>query len=212
MEKSEIHIIKEILLENPVFIDLTSHPDLPVHLVGQTLIEKSRAENVGELYSPYFQDYVISGESGLCSIPKLEFFASKHVSPNLLMLLGDQHSQPDDVYAYYDVAEKALEYGVLKGCKTFVSCAVFRSHKAEDRIYIAATTSQEASILAEKLGDNSFPFGKIINQTGPLLGLAKIRGFKIISILGLIKGGPEDESLPNILLDRLVKVLDLMLV
>jgi proteasome assembly chaperone (PAC2) family protein len=138
----------------------------------------------------------------------LELYASTTVSPNLLILLGEQHADPNDVYAYYDVAETALNYGILKGCKMFVSCAVFRSRKAEDRVYVAATTSQEA----EKLGDKPFPFGRIISQTGPLLGLAKVEGFRIISILGSIKGNQDDESLSDILLDRLIKVLDLTLV
>ena len=212
MEKSEIHITKNIELVNPVFIDLTSHTGSPVHIVGQTLLEKSRAEKVGELYSPYFPNYVVSGESGLYNLPKLELYASKSVLPNLLILLGEQNIDPNDVYAHYDVAEAAFNFGVLKGCKTFVSCAVFRSQKSEDRVYVAATTSKEASALAEKLGDKPFPFGRIISQTGPLLGLAKVGGFRIISILGSVKGSQDDESLPDVLFDRLIKVLDLTLV
>lgn len=212
MEKSEIHITKTIELLNPVFIDLTSHIGSAVHIVGQMLLEKSRAEKIGELYSPYFPDYVASRESGLCYLPMLELYASTSVSPNLLVLLGEQHADPNDVYAYYDVAETAFKYGVLKGCKTFISCSVFRSRKAEDRVYVAATISQEASALAEKLGDKPFPFGRIVGQTGPLLGLAKVEGFGIISILGSVKGSQDDESLPDIILDRLIKVLDLTLV
>ncbi len=212
MEKTEIYITKAIQLVNPVFIDLTSHTGSPVHIVGQRLLDKLRAEKVGELYSPYFPNYVTSEESGICNLPKLELYASTIVSPNLLILLGEQNIDSNDVYAYYDVAEAAFNFGVLKGCKTFASCNVFRSRKAEDRVYVAATTSQEASTLAEKLGDKPFPFGRIISQTGPLLGLAKIGGFRVISILGSIKGSQDDDSLPDLLLDRLIKVLELTLV
>ncbi|MCJ7634281.1 hypothetical protein MUP77_18060, partial [Candidatus Bathyarchaeota archaeon] len=96
MEKSEIHITKTIELVNPVFIDLTAHTGSPVQIVGLTLLEKSRAEKVGELYSPYFPDYVFSKESGLCYLPMLELYASTTVSPNLLILLGEQHADPND--------------------------------------------------------------------------------------------------------------------
>jgi proteasome assembly chaperone (PAC2) family protein len=176
------------------------------------LVDRLRAEKAGELYSPYFPDYVISGGSGLCHLPRLEFHASTRVSPNLLILLGEQHANPDDPYAYYDVAETALDYGVLKGCKAFTSCSVFRSQRAEDRIYVAATTSQEASSLAEKLGVKPFRFGRIVSQMGPLLGLAKARGFEAICILGALRGGPYDEGLASLLFDHLVKALGLTLV
>lgn|GEM_PF-2566327 len=212
LEKSQVHILRDVKLADPVFVDLASSPRSPVYAVGQMLVGRTRAEKVGELYSPYFLDYVASGNAGLCSLPRLEFYASTSVSPNLLILLGEQHANPDDVYAYYDVAEAALDYGVLQGCKAFISCVVFRSRRAEDIIHVAATTSQEASALAEKLGGKPFGLGRIVSQMGPLLGLAKARGFKVMSILGPLKGRPGDEAMANILLDRLVKALDLALV
>ena len=138
--------------------------------------------------------------------------ASESVAPNLLILSGEQNANPDDVYAYYNVAEKALDYGVQQGCKMFTSCAVFRSRRAEDTIYVAATTSEEASVLAEKLSGKPFGFGRIVSQMGPLLGLAKVHGFKVVSILAPLKGGSQDEALASILLDRLVKALSLTLV
>lgn len=181
-------------------------------MVGQMLLERSRAEKVGELHSPHFPDYVISGNSGLCHLPRLEFYTSTGVSPNLLILLGEQHANPDDVYAYYDVAETALDYGVLQGCKTFASCSVFPSRRAENRIYVAATTSDEAASIAEKLGGKPFSFGRIVSQMGPLLGLAKARSFRVICILGPLKGGPEDGAMASILFDSLVKALELTIV
>jgi hypothetical protein len=47
---------------------------------------------------------------------------------------------------------------------------------------------------------------------GPLLGLAKARGFRVISILGPLQSSPEDETLPEILLDVLAEALELKLV
>ena len=212
MEKSEVRVLKKVDLINPVFVDLTSSLWSPVNAVGHLLVERTQAEKVGELYSPYFPDYVSSGETGLCTLPKLEFYATKDVSPNLLILLGEQHADSNDVYAYYDVSETALNYAVTEGCKIFTSCAIFRSKRAEDRVYVAGTTSKEATSLSEKLGDKPFPFGKIIGQTGPLLGLAKAQGYKVLSILGSIKGDQEDENIMNILLDRLIKAIKLTLV
>jgi proteasome assembly chaperone (PAC2) family protein len=212
LEKSEVRVLKKVDLTNPVFVDLTSSLWSPVNAVGHMLVERTRAEKVGELYSPYFPDYVTSGDTGLCTLPKLEFYAAEGVSPNLLIFLGEQHADPNDVYAYYDVSEAALNYAIAKGCKIFASCAIFRSKRAEDRVYVAATTSQEATSLSEKLGDKPFPFGKIIGQMGPLLGLAKVQGYKVLSILGSIKGDQEDENMANILLDRLVKAIELTLV
>ncbi len=212
MDKSKVQTTKSIELENPVFIDLASSKRSPVHLVGQALIERMRAEKVAELYSPYFPDYVSSNESGICNIPHLEFYASRSVLPNILLLVGESRANNDDVYANYDIAEAALDYGISNGCKTFLSCSIFRSQRAEERVYIAASSAQEATFLAEKLGDKPFPFGRIFSQTGPLLGMAKIEGFKVISILGSIKGNPEDSDLPEILLDRILRVVDLSLV
>jgi len=212
LDKSQIRVVQEVSLTNPTFVDLTSHLGSPIHAVGQMLVERSRAEKVAELYSPFFPDYVVSGTSGVCDLPRLEVYASARVSPNLLVLLGDQHANPDDVYAYYDVAETVLEYGVRQGSKTFASCAVFRSRRAEDRVYVAATTSEEASSLAERLGGKPFSFGRIVSQMGPLLGLARVRGFRIICVLGPLKGGPEDEAMASILFDRLTKALELTMV
>lgn len=212
LDKSRVQTTRSIELENPVFIDLTSSKRSPVHVVGQALIERVRAEKIAELYSPYFPDYVDSNESGICSIPRLEFYASKHVLPNVLLLVGELQADNDDVYANYDIAKAALDYGVLNGCKTFLSCSVFRSQRAVERIYVAAGSAQEASVLAEKLGDKPFPFGRIFGQMGPLIGMAKIEGFRVVSILGSIKGDSEDADLPDILLDRLLRAVDLSLV
>jgi len=44
---------------------------------------------------------------------------------------------------------------------------------------------------------------------GPLLGLAKAHSFRVICILGSLKGGPEDGAMASILFDSLVKVLEL---
>ena len=212
MDKSRVETTRNIELEKPVFIDLTSPERSPVHLVGQALIDRMRAEKIAELYSPYFPDFVSSNESGICSIPKLEFYASKQVLPHILLLVGELQASNDDVYANYDIAKAALDYGILNGCSTFLSCSIFRSQRATERVYIAATDAQEASVLAEKLGDKPFPFGRIFSQTGPLLGMAKIEGFKVVSILGSIKGDSEDADLPEILLDRILRVVDLSLV
>jgi uncharacterized protein len=212
LDKSRVQTTRNIELENPVFIDLTSSKRSPVHLVGQALIDRMRAEKIAELYSPYFPDFVSSNESGICSIPRLEFYASKQVLPNVLLLVGELQASNDDVYANYDIAKAALDYGILNGCKTFLSCSIFRSQRAVERVYVAATSAQEASVLAEKLGDKPFPFGRIFSQTGPLLGMAKIEGFKAVSILGSIKGDSEDADLPEILLDRILRVVDLSLV
>jgi proteasome assembly chaperone (PAC2) family protein len=212
LDRSFVRILGSVTLREPVFVDLTAFQGSPVQSTGQILIEKSRADKIGELYSPYFEDYVTVASSGLSSLPKIEFHASSNVTPNLLILTGEQNADPNDVYANYEIAETVLDYSVAQGCKTFVSCTVFRSRRAKDAVYVASATSSEASVLAERLGVKTFGFGRIVSQMGPLLGLAKARGFRVISILGPLKSSPEDETLPGILLDVLAEALELKLI
>jgi proteasome assembly chaperone (PAC2) family protein len=212
LDRSFVRILGKVNLIEPLFIDLTAFQGSPVQSMGLVLIEKSRADKIGELYSPYFEDYVTVGSSGLSSLPKIEFHASNSVTPNLLVLTGEQSADPNDVYAHYEIAETVLDHAIALGCKTFISCTVFRSRRAKDAIYVASTTSREASGLAERLGAKTFSFGRIVSQMGPLLGLARARGFKVMSILGPLKSSAEDEALPGILLDVLAEALELKLV
>ena len=209
MDRTLIRLFQEKTFRDPVFIDLSSEAGTAPYEVGITLLENTRAERIGEVYSPHLPDYAISEESGLCHLPRFDIYAATKVTPNLVILTGAEHLDPDDVQAHYELADIILKNATAMGCRRFATCTAIRSKKAEEKIYIAATNSAETIQITERHGGKPFSLGRIMIPTGPLLGLARTNGHKVLCIIGIIAEDQTEEETAQLLYDYLVGALEL---
>jgi proteasome assembly chaperone (PAC2) family protein len=209
LDRTVIRLFEKLPLKDPVFIDLSSEAGSATYAVGLTLLDNTGAEKIGEVYSPYLPDYAISEESGLCHLPRLDIYAATKVTPNLLILSGAENLDPDNVQAHYELAETILKNATEMGCKRFITCTAIRSKKAEEKIYIAATSSAETTQITERHGGKPFSLGRIMIPTGPLLGLAKTSGLRVLCIIGIIAEDQTEEETAQLLYDYLVGALEL---
>jgi len=183
LDRSWIKVLCKPRLNNPIFIQGLSSSDQVSSIVTRFLLEHTKPEKIAEFYSPYFPDYVVAEDDGLCSLPRYEFYASDQFNPNILLLTGDVQPLPDDTYANYEIFTTIFDYAREMGCKRFVSYKGFKSDQAENSIYIAATSGKLASNVAEKFGGKIFVQGRLGGPVGLILGLAHPQGLKGLCVL-----------------------------
>ncbi|MEM2094461.1 MAG: PAC2 family protein [Candidatus Bathyarchaeia archaeon] len=208
MDKTTIRIFRKLKLEDPVFIDLTAPEGTPVYALAQVLIDSTQAEKIGEVYSPNLPDYVVAEQSGICHLPRLEIYAAAQLTPGLLILTGTDQLDQENVQAYYELADTILKCAIELECRKVVACTTMRSKKAEERIYIAATDTAETKEIVGKHGGKPFMLGRITLPMGPLLGLAKIHGLKVLCIIGMITEDSTFSEVTQLLYDYLIAILE----
>ncbi len=208
MNTSEILILSKPKLNNPVFIEGLSSFDGLGQRVTQMFIEHSKAEKFAELYSPYFPDFVVAEDNGLCHLPRYEFYTNEGYHPDTILMTGDVQPIPDYTPAYYDVFNTVFNFAVELGCRRFVTFGNFMSRKLEREVYVTSTSSKLSNSLIEKLGGKLFSKGRIDGLIGMVLGLARQHNLQGICILGASTEGTPFETMSSPVFDYLLKVLE----
>lgn len=198
MNKSWIKVLYEPKLSNPTFIQGLSLSDQVSSTVTRLLLEHANPKKFAEFYSPYFPDYVSAEGNGLCSLPRYEFYTNNQPEPNIILLAGNDQSLPEDSYSNYEIFTTIFNYAKKVGCNKFMSYGGFTPEKAEDAIYVAATSGRLALNIVKKFGGKVFTQGRISGSIGLILGLANSQGLKGVCILRPVadKVPPEVAALP----------------
>jgi proteasome assembly chaperone (PAC2) family protein len=206
LEITQIRTTKQVTLSKPILLDFSAEAESPISIIAQTLLQDLKAEKIAEVYSPYLPDYAVAEETGLCHLPRLDIYAVSNVAPNLLIITGEEDLDPDDFRAHYEFAEAILDYSTKMGCQRLITGTAIRSRRAQERIYVAATTSSEAAKTAEKFGGKPFSLGRINIPTGPLIGMAKIRGYRVLCIIATLDEQTKFEEITSLLYDYIIRV------
>ena len=207
MKTTEMRILSKPKLNDAVFILAPSDQYGINKMIVNVLIDHMRAEKFAELYSPHFPDCVIAEETGLCHLPRYDLYKSTIFKPNIVLMTGDIGPSHDDGPAHYEVLNCLFNSAKDWGCRRFLSLGVFVSDKAEDRIYVSATSRSLVSSITGKLGGKPLTMGRIDGLTGMTLGLARLHGFPAICILGM----PENNNYPDDLAQEIFHfVLDVL--
>lgn len=185
-------------LEEPILIvGLQGLGDVG-RLVAQKIIDSSDAKLFAELYSPHFPDIVIAEESGICHLPRYEFWACTSSDPNFIVLTGDFQPIPDEVTAYYEVSSMVLELAKRLGSKWVVTIGGYRGPPEKvGKIYVSST-SREITTSLMSYGAAMYR-GRIVGMAGLILGLGGVLGLKGACILGVTSGiAPDDVTATNV--------------
>ncbi|MEM2876015.1 MAG: PAC2 family protein [Candidatus Bathyarchaeia archaeon] len=187
----QIHSYPE--LENPVFIaGLTGFGSVG-KISAELLIESSKAQLFAELYSPHLPDYATIDEEGIVHLPRYSFYFSKHLERDVIIMTGDAQPSSTSSKAHYQTCGLALDLAEEHKCRFVITMGGFLTSDTTKEVFIAATDPELVEKFAtEKIG--IYRNGSVIGATGLLLGLAKVRGMKGLSILGVTSGVTEDRK------------------
>ena len=195
-------------IKNPILVEGLPGFGNIGRLTAKLLIDFCNGKRFLELYSPYFQDYVIVDSRGVCRPPRYEFYEASTQNRPLIILTGDTQPSIEDVNVHYELGSEILDIAEEFGCDTVITVGGIPFQNPNKEVYVAATSSKLASELVEK-GALLYSKGRIMGATGLLLGLAKIRGWTGICVLGATTGLRADRESALSVFRFLLKLLGL---
>ena len=104
-----------------------------------------------------------------------------------MILSGEVQPSREDVVAHYQLCDAILDFVAQYNCKFIATMAGITTPKPAGEIYVAATSPELATKAVEK-GAVLYGGGRILGAAGLLLGLAKIRGWEGVCLLGATTG------------------------
>jgi proteasome assembly chaperone (PAC2) family protein len=207
-------------MENRVWIKKYDSPklDSPVAVVGspglrsvgklvvESLIEKTNAQLIAELYSTHLPSVYetkpsyaahpafpggsgIIVTSGLLDMPKVQFYASKN--PELIITKG-YHANFDGQYI---VAEKVVDFISEMHVKRMIVAAGYGSK--EKNVCFAATNQSLLEEMKEKFELCTGYKGPFMGFSGLVFGLSKLRQIESICLFAGTQPNQEDLEYPD---------------
>lgn len=206
MNEPYFHVLHDPVIEEPIFVEgLPGFGDVG-KIAANLLIKFCSAKLFAELYSPSFPDYVSVDSSGICRLPRYEFYAAPMEKNDFVIVTGDTQPSLDDVVAHYSVCNEILDFVEELGCRFFVTIGGVPVSEEKSQIYVAATSSRLASEFMEK-GAVIYSKGRVMGATGLILGLAKERRLEGICLLGTTTGFKVDQGAGYSVFKFLMKAL-----
>jgi len=207
LKKSYIHQRFHPKLDRPIFIEGLPGFGNVGKITAQLLIKFSEAKLFAEYYSPFFPDYVVLSNHGICSPPRYEFYAPPSGNKlSVVVLTGDSQPPLDNVLAHYEICEEVLDFVQKLGCNFVVTVGGVPVSSEKKDVYVATTSNELAAEVMEK-GGIIYRQGRIMGATGLLLGLAKERGWNGFCLLGATSGLRSDKDAGFAVFKLLMKAL-----
>ncbi len=155
-------------------------------IVVDFLKDELKAELVCEFFSYHMPHSVFVQEDNLIEMPKIELYLAKKGKTKILLLTGD--AQPVDEQSTYSLCDKILEFfHDNKGDHLITLGGIgLKGIPKKPKVYI---TGNDKKLVKEYAKDTEIKtkifgvVGPIIGVSGLLLGLAKRRKIKAVSLL-----------------------------
>jgi hypothetical protein len=187
MDRSYFLQISNPVLEKPIFVQGLPGFGNVGKMAAHLLIKFCGAKPFAELYSPSFPDYVSVNSSGVCRLPRYEFYAAPMEKNDFIIMTGDTQPSFDDVVAHYSLCGEILDFVEKQGCSFIVTIGGAPITEEKTQVYVAATSPRLALEFMEK-GAVIYSKGRVVGATGLLLGLAKERNLEGVCLLGATTG------------------------
>lgn len=208
MDRSWIKTLYTPKLKKPILLQGVSQSDQVTAMVTRLLLEHLNPAKFAECYSPYFPDYVIAEETGLCSLPRCEFYVDSHREPNLVLVTGSSKLLPEGTFANYEVFTAIVNYAKKLGCTHVISYGGFTTVEPDSSIYIAATSSQLASNTIKNCSGKIFCQDRIVGPMGLILGLAHNQGLQGVCVLKPIADAASSEVTALSIFNYVLKIIE----
>ncbi|MFH0897138.1 MAG: PAC2 family protein [Candidatus Bathyarchaeota archaeon] len=206
--ESKINLCKNINLRKPISIQGVTGIGFISKIVATHIMQSLVTEKFIEISSPFFEDIAISTSDGGIKFPLIEFYYSRTVSLNDLIILRG-NTQALTSYGQYELCSKILDVIQKMGCQLVVCIDGLGKNAiaGEPKVYFTATDFETLDRLMKY--DLSIFQGRISGISGLLIGLAKLRGMKGICLLAETAGINPDVVAAKAILDRLNSFLGL---
>jgi len=178
VDKSWIKTLYTPKLQKPLLLQGVSQSDPVTAMVTQLLLEHLNPTKFAECYSPYFPDYVIAEDTGLCSLPNYEVFTT------------------------------IVKYVKELGCTRVLSYGGFTIEQPDNSIYIAATSGHLASNTVKNYSGKIFSQDRLVGPKGLILGLAHSHGLKGVCVLKPIADAASSEVTALSIFNYVLKVIE----
>jgi len=193
MDRSYFLQISNPVLEKPIFVQGLPGFGNVGKIAAHLLIKFCGAKPFAELYSPSFPDYVSVNSSGICRLPRYEFYAAPMEKNDFIIMTGDTQPSFDDVVAHYSLCGEILDFVEKQGCSLIVTIGGAPITEEKTQVYVAATSPRLALEFMEK-GAVIYSKGRVVGATGLVLGLAKERNLDGVCLLGATTGFRADRG------------------
>lgn len=212
MRFTEIKVIEEVELNNPIFIEALPGIGHVGKLAADHMIDELNAKKFAEIYSPSFPPQVFVGEEGIIENMINELYYLKEQGEDkqdFILLVGNtQGLSPEGQYTLCgDTLDFIKKFGVKK---IFTLGGIATGQPIENpKIFGAATSSEYIDLLKEVGVEIRSNDGGIIGASGLFLGLGILRDMEGACLMGETPGYFIDANAAEAILNKLAALLNL---
>ena len=212
MKNTEINILEEIDLKDPIFIEALPGIGHVGKLAADHMIDELNATKFAELYSYHFPPQVFVDEDGLVESMVNEFYYLKsqgNEKRDYIILVGN--SQALSPEGQYQLSGEILDFVEKFGVKEMYTLGgLATGHPIEEsRVFGAATDIEIIESLKELDIEIRAADGGIVGASGLLLGLGKLRNIKGACLMGETPGYFIDPEAAEAILEKLATILSI---
>lgn len=212
MKNTEINILEDIELNNPIFIEALPGIGHVGKLAADHIIDELGATKFAELYSYHFPPQVFVDEDGLIENMMNEFYYLKSLGEDkrdYIILVGN--SQALSPEGQYDLSGFILDFVEDFGVKEMYTLGGLAiGHPIEEsRVFGAATDLEIIETLRELDIEIRSADGGIVGASGLLLGLGKLKNIRGACLMGETPGYFIDAEAAEAILGKLANLLNI---
>lgn len=191
MEITQITVLEDVELNNPVFIEALPGIGHVGKLAADHMIDEFNATKFAEIYSPSFPPQVFVGEEGLIENMINELYYVKNVGEDnldIIILVGNTQALSPE--GQYGVCQDILNFVKGKGAsKIFTLGGMATGQPVEEsKIFGAATDEENIELLKEAEVEIRSNDGGIVGASGLFLGLGLRQEMNGICLMGQTPG------------------------
>ena len=211
MEITQITVLEDVELNNPVFIEALPGIGHVGKLAADHMIDEFNATKFAEIYSPSFPPQVFVGEEGLIENMINELYYVKNVGEDnldIIILVGNTQALSPE--GQYGVCQDILNFVKGKGAsKIFTLGGMATGQPVEEsKIFGAATDEENIELLKEAEVEIRSNDGGIVGASGLFLGLGLRQEMNGICLMGQTPGYFIDAQSAEAILNKLAILLN----
>ena len=211
MEITQITILEDVKLDNPIFIEALPGIGHVGKLAADHMIDELGATKFAEIYSPSFPPQVFVGEEGLIENMINELYYLKNIGENnldVILLVGNtQALSPEGQYGVcQDILSLVKDMGASK-IFTLGGMAIGQPVE-ESKVFGAATNEENVELLKNADVEIRSNDGGIVGASGLFLGLGARREMNGICLMGQTPGYFIDAQSAEAILNKLAILLN----
>ncbi len=215
MEITQITVLEDVELNNPVFIEALPGIGHVGKLAADHMIDEFNATKFAEIYSPSFPPQVFVGEEGLIENMINELYYVKNVGEDnldIIILVGNTQALSPE--GQYGVCQDILNFVKGKGAsKIFTLGGMATGQPVEEsKIFGAATDEENIELLKEAEVEIRSNDGGIVGASGLFLGLGLRQEMNGICLMGQTPGYFIDAQSAEAILNKLAVLLNFELI